>query len=83
VTSTAKITNEIVRNNISSNVIYLNKKEGVPMLLHIGLGCISEDKIKEKLKCSILKCCIYLQVLVPGQRHGSGLLHIRRSNKCD
>jgi hypothetical protein len=30
---------------------------------------ISEDKIKEKLKC-----CIYLQVLVPGQRHGSGLL---------
>jgi hypothetical protein len=31
--------------------------------------CISEDKIKEKLKC-----CIYLQVLVPRQRHGSGLL---------
>jgi hypothetical protein len=22
----------------------------------------------------ILKCCIYLQVLVPGRRHGSGLL---------
>jgi hypothetical protein len=36
--------------------------------------CISEDKIKEKLKCCVLKCCIYLQVLVPSQRHGSGLL---------
>jgi hypothetical protein len=24
--------------------------------------------------CCILKCCIYVQVLVPGQRHGSGLL---------
>jgi hypothetical protein len=36
--------------------------------------CISEDKIKEKLKCCILKRRIYLQVLVPGQRHGSGLL---------
>jgi hypothetical protein len=36
--------------------------------------CISEDRIKEKIKCCILKCCIYLQVLVPGQQHGSGLL---------
>jgi hypothetical protein len=35
---------------------------------------ISEDKIKEKLKCCILKCCIYLQVLVPGPRYDSGLL---------
>jgi hypothetical protein len=32
-----KKTNEIVRNNISA--IYLNKKEGLPMLMHIGLGC--------------------------------------------
>jgi hypothetical protein len=31
--------NEIVRNNIYSSVIYLNNKGGVPMLLHIGLGC--------------------------------------------
>jgi hypothetical protein len=36
--------------------------------------CISEDNIKEKVKSCILKCCIYLYVLVPGQRHGSGLL---------
>jgi hypothetical protein len=21
-----------------------------------------------------VKCCIYLQILVPGQRHGSGML---------
>jgi hypothetical protein len=34
-----KKTNKIVRNNIYSRVIYLNKKEGVSMLLHIGLGC--------------------------------------------
>jgi hypothetical protein len=33
-----KKTNEIVRNNIQSSVIYLNKKEGLPMLLHIGPG---------------------------------------------
>jgi hypothetical protein len=31
-------------------------------------------KLRKKLNCYILKCCIYLQVLVPSQRHGSGLL---------
>jgi hypothetical protein len=34
-----KKTKEIVRNNIKSSVIYLNKKDGIPMLLHIGLCC--------------------------------------------
>jgi hypothetical protein len=33
-----KKTNEIVRNIIYSSAIYLNKKEGVPMLRHIGPG---------------------------------------------
>jgi hypothetical protein len=50
---------------------------GAPIWNHLQnkhVHCISEDKIKEKIKCCILKCCIYLQVLVPGQRHGSGLL---------
>jgi hypothetical protein len=50
---------------------------GAPIWNHLKsklVHCISENKIKEKLKCCILKCCIYLQVLVPGQRHGSGLL---------
>jgi hypothetical protein len=50
---------------------------GAPIWNHLQskhVHCISEDKIKEKLKCLILKCCIYLQVLVLGQRHGSGLL---------
>jgi hypothetical protein len=50
---------------------------GAPIWNHLQskhIHCISEDKIKEKLKCCILKCCIYLQVLVLGQRHGSGLL---------
>jgi hypothetical protein len=45
---------------------------GAPIWNHLQskhVHCISEDKIKEKLKC-----CIYLQVLVPGQRHSSGLL---------
>jgi hypothetical protein len=35
--------------------------------------CTSEDKIKQILS-RILKCCIYLQVLVRSQRHGSGVL---------
>jgi hypothetical protein len=34
-----KKTNEIVRNNIQSSAIYLNKKEDVPMFLQISLGC--------------------------------------------
>jgi hypothetical protein len=38
VTLTAKKTNEIVRNNIYFSAIYLNKKEGIPMLRHIGPG---------------------------------------------
>jgi hypothetical protein len=50
---------------------------GAPIWNHLQskhVHCISEDRIKEKLKCCILKCCIYLQVLILGQRHGSGLL---------
>jgi hypothetical protein len=50
---------------------------GTPIWNHLQskhIHCISKDKIKEKLKCCILKCYIYLQVLVPGQRHGSSLL---------
>jgi hypothetical protein len=49
---------------------------GAPIRNHLQIKhvhCISEDKIKEK-NSRILKCCIYLQVLVAGQRHGSGLL---------
>jgi hypothetical protein len=45
---------------------------GAPIWNHLQskhVHCISKDKNKEKLKY-----CIYLQVLVPGQRHGSGLL---------
>jgi hypothetical protein len=50
---------------------------GAPIWNHLQskhVHCISEDKIKEKLKYCMLKCCIYLHVLVPGQRHGSDLL---------
>jgi hypothetical protein len=38
-----KKTNEIVRNNIKSSAIYLNKKEDVPMLLYICQGCACLD----------------------------------------